>query len=1206
MPDKKKFKSARPKARLWVRIVKALLLTLWGAALFVIGTLICALTVLTPERLTPLVETIATTQLQNARVEVGNISLTASKTFPFLQAEISDLKVISHAIDSLAPDAARRKPQWADTALTVDAFTGGLNLPKLMTGTLEFSDVTITRPAVNFVVANEKVTNFSIMPPSEEKEEEPFSLPNIRIKRFTVNAPCPVRYHDISTGTDLTVRFNEAWIDGHKEPVYKLALSGDMSSDMLLRYWILPQIAFGLSGDIEWDQKAPARVSLDNLSMNLDIIEAKASAAVDFTEGVRIDKLDFDLLPVDIGRVLKLLPVDFKKEYGIPEGIRTNATVAIRFALTQPFLVGGRSALPHCTVHLVIPDSEFRWQKVNFDNLAADLSLDVPGDDINRITVTLNRLNMRGPATDLTVTGKVSSLMADPQFEGTLKGVCRMEKLPPIITNAIPGTIRGRLTADATIKGRPSMLSFERYHNLKVDGLIKIDQLYYVGADTALMVRANHASFDFGTNRSVTVGEHHADSLLQAKIQVDSLAVLHDDISLKFSDIKFGLGAVNRSTNAKKTDNRRHIIPMGGGLSIGSFRLLVLTDSIMTNLRGIHGMASVSAHNDDPHTPEFIFNLGIDRFSAGGRTDRIMFRNAQAKFSAWPEPQTRRASAIKHISDSLARRHPDIPLDSIYVLALQVHQEHAKHHRYPRVHPRETVDSTEFVDFGIATGLQRMLTEWRFNGSLTADRAGIFTPYFPVRNRFRNINLAFDNDSIVMRDIRYKCGRSDFTVTGIISNLRRGLTSRRGRQPLKINLDLESDTVDINQLAQSLFAGSAYHQKRAEIDDQFSLGSENLDEGTLDQRIGKHVQDAPDSMAPFLIPINIEASVDVKAENVLYSDLLLHKMHGRAITYNGALSISDLSAKSGIGDVTLQALYMGRQVDSLQFGFGLQAKNFNIHKFLDLVPAVDTIMPLLRDFEGIITGDIAATTDITPNMDFDMSTLRAAIRLSGDTLVLLDPDTFKSLSKWLLFKDKKKNFIDHMSVQMLIEGGKMQLFPFIFNIDRYRLGVQGSNDFNLNFNYHIAVLKSPIPFKFGINIKGTPDDFKIRLGGAKFDDKTPISVDIVDDTRVNLVNGLRGIFRRGLRDARFSKLKVDGVTEAAAIDLAEDSLTHADSLQFIREGLIAPPDTTAAPVEKQHGKKGRKGKDKKAAVMLTLPAPLTLFAVLRRRKEDEL
>ena len=149
------------------------------------------------------------------------------------------------------------------------------------------------------------------------------------------------------------------------------------------------------------------------------------------------------------------------------------------------------------------------------------------------------------------------------------------------------------------------------------------------------------------------------------------------------------------------------------------------------------------------------------------------------------------------------------------------------------------------------------------------------------------------------------------------------------------------------------------------------------------------------------------------------------------------------------------------------------------------------------------------------------------------------------------------------------------------------------------------MLKSPIPFKFGINISGTPDKYIIRLGGAKFDDKTPISVDIVNDTHVNLVNGLRDIFRRGLRDARFSKLKVDGVSEAAAIDLAEDSLTHADSLQFIREGLIAAPDTVAIP-ETTHGKKAKKGKrQKESMVMLTIPAPLTLFAI-RRRKDEEI
>ena len=33
----------------------------------------------------------------------------------------------------------------------------------------------------------------------------------------------------------------------------------------------------------------------------------------------------------------------------------------------------------------------------------------------------------------------------------------------------------------------------------------------------------------------------------------------------------------------------------------------------------------------------------------------------------------------------------------------------------------------------------------------------------------------------------------------------------------------------------------------------------------------------------------------------------------------------------------------------------------------------------------------------------------------------------------------------------------------------------------LNFDYHSAFLKSPLPFKFGINIKGNPDKYKVRF-----------------------------------------------------------------------------------------------------------------------------
>jgi hypothetical protein len=303
---------------------------------------------------------------------------------------------------------------------------------------------------------------------------------------------------------------------------------------------------------------------------------------------------------------------------------------------------------------------------------------------------------------------------------------------------------------------------------------------------------------------------------------------------------------------------------------------------------------------------------------------------------------------------------------------------------------------------------------------------------------------------------------------------------------------------------------------------------------------------------------------------------------------------------------------MGRSINELKFGFGMKVNDFHINRFLKLVPAVDSIMPILRDFNGIVSADIAATSNITQNMDIDMPSLQAAIKLSGDSLVLIDPETFKIMSKWLMFKDKNKNVIDHMDVQLTVEDNVMQLYPFIFDFDRYRLGVQGSNDMAMNFNYHVAVLKSPIPFKFGINIKGNADKYKIRLGRAKLNEKTALQVAATDTTRVNLVRQIQNVFRRGVRNANFARVNVDGIKRAAAVTDENDTLSHLDSLRFIQEGLIDAPDTVPTVTdlkEKAHNRKSSKNKKNKskntAATASSAVAAVTLLAVLRRRRKND-
>ena len=251
----------------------------------------------------------------------------------------------------------------------------------------------------------------------------------------------------------------------------------------------------------------------------------------------------------------------------------------------------------------------------------------------------------------------------------------------------------------------------------------------------------------------------------------------------------------------------------------------------------------------------------------------------------------------------------------------------------------------------------------------------------------------------------------------------------------------------------------------------------------------------------------------------------------------------------------------------------MKVSRFRLDRLTAIVPAIDSLLPVMKGFEGIVNADVAVTTDIAPDMDIEIPSLRAAIKIDGDSLVLLDADTFKMLSKWLFFKNKKRNMIDHMDVEVVVENSAIEIFPFMFDIDRYRLGVMGYNDLAMNLDYHVSVLKSPMPFKFGINIKGTPDDMKIRLGGAKFKENMVVERQaIADNTRINIVKQIDNVFRRGISKARMGRLTFapgkDGAeqqTKRVLKDFDKESLSHADSLQFIRQGLIENPDTLRFP-----------------------------------------
>ncbi|MEG1644139.1 MAG: hypothetical protein RR293_08365, partial [Bacteroidales bacterium] len=133
--------------------------------------------------------------------------------------------------------------------------------------------------------------------------------------------------------------------------------------------------------------------------------------------------------------------------------------------------------------------------------------------------------------------------------------------------------------------------------------------------------------------------------------------------------------------------------------------------------------------------------------------------------------------------------------------------------------------------------------------------------------------------------------------------------------------------------------------------------------------------------------------------------------------------------------------------------------------------------------------------------------------------VLMDGETFAEISKMLLFKNKKENVFDSISVNMAINNGNVIVYPFVVEIDRYKAAIGGEQGLDMNFKYHISILKSPLPFKMGINITGNLDKIKFRLGKAKYkNDVTPTAISRVDSTRIQMgkqiVSGFKRIIER--------------------------------------------------------------------------------------------
>lgn len=415
------------------------------------------------------------------------------------------------------------------------------------------------------------------------------------------------------------------------------------------------------------------------------------------------------------------------------------------------------------------------------------------------------------------------------------------------------------------------------------------------------------------------------------------------------------------------------------------------------------------------------------------------------------------------------------------------------------------------LSFSLSNSVKQYLRNWDVDGMLELERGRVFMPAFPLRTSVSKVQGRFVNDSLLLRNITLQAGKSDLSAKATLSGLRRMMLGRRGSK-LKLKADVSSHNIDANELLRAYAYYSAYQPPRS-LQEASAL--------EVEQEVAR--AQLPDSSGSSLIvlPANLEMELGLEAGGIKYDSLQISWASSDIAMRQRTLQITNTVAMSNMGDIYFEGFYATRAKDDIKAGFDLNLVDITAEKVITLFPAVDTIMPMLNSFAGLLDCELAATSDLDTCMNLVRPSIDGVMKISGKNLSLKESKEFTKLARLLMFRNKKQAKIDQMSVTGIVRDNRLEVFPFVLEVDRYMLAASGTQHLDQPFSYHLSVIKSPLLVKFGINAWGSDfDHIRYGLGRARYrNERVPIYTKQLDQAQVNLLHSIHHIFDLGVEKA---------------------------------------------------------------------------------------
>ena len=376
--------------------------------------------------------------------------------------------------------------------------------------------------------------------------------------------------------------------------------------------------------------------------------------------------------------------------------------------------------------------------------------------------------------------------------------------------------------------------------------------------------------------------------------------------------------------------------------------------------------------------------------------------------------------------------------------------------------------------------------------------AVLYMPVLPDAVRLSQFAVVYNDDHLDIKSADVKLGHSDFQLYGEVDNIEKWLSHEA---MLVGDLNFTSGYTDVDQLM-SMFSG---------------MGS---DADSLEQM--RQEDKVPDEANPFIVPKDVDITLHTHIRRSVAFGNDLNDVAGALTVKDGTAVLDQIGFVCKAATMQLTALYRSPRPNNLFCALDFHLLDIQIDELLDMIPTVDTLVPMLAAFNGNANFHLAAETYLDAMYKPKMSTLLGSAAISGKDLVVMDNNSIAQIAKLMQFKSWKdkddKIRIDSLSVEMTCFRKEVEVYPFLLNIGKYQLCASGKHNLDGIGNYHVELLKNPLMAKVGVDVKGPISSPKIMLGEVRYADLyKPEKQGVVEKRTLELKRMIREALENNVR-----------------------------------------------------------------------------------------